>query len=74
MTVAYVLRLVDSALAEGRIAGTAEVVESGEVIAVHCADDLLLALLGGRDRGRPGEPGDPPDSRRRRDEGDGADG
>jgi hypothetical protein len=44
MTVSVVLRLVEQALAAGRLAGEAEVVETGERRVVRDAEDLLAFL------------------------------
>ena len=41
----FVLRLVDSALRDGRIAGQVEVVHSGQVVTVRSAEDLLACLF-----------------------------
>jgi hypothetical protein len=50
MTVSVVLRLVEQALAAGRLAGEAEVVETGERRIVRDAEGLVvfLASLGAR--------------------------
>lgn len=41
----YVLRLVDSSLRAGRIAGHVEAVQTGRVHAVRDAEELLSVLL-----------------------------
>lgn len=51
MTTTFVLRLVEAALDEGHIAGTAEVVETGEVGTVCDIGDLVSFLLAGRSSG-----------------------
>jgi hypothetical protein len=43
---AYLLRLVERARSEGRIAGTAEILETGEVVPVRNLDELVDVLLG----------------------------
>lgn len=42
------MRLVERARAEGEVAGTAELVETGEVVPFRSADDLLALLLAPR--------------------------
>lgn len=44
MTVSVVLRLVPGALAEGRLAGHAEVVDTGRTTVFRDADELLRLL------------------------------
>jgi hypothetical protein len=44
MTISVVLRLVEQALACGRLAGEAEIVETGERAAVRDADELVQFL------------------------------
>jgi len=44
----YLLRLVEKARAEGQVAGTAEAVETGEVVPFRNADDLVALLLAPR--------------------------
>jgi hypothetical protein len=41
----FLLRLVGSELSEGRVAGTLEVVETGEVIKLGSANQLLEVLV-----------------------------
>ncbi len=50
MTVCVVLRLVAEALVCGRLAGEAEIVETGERATVRDATDLLRFLTGGDER------------------------
>ena len=45
MTLSFVLRLVPSALSEGRIAGQAQAVENGETAQLRNADELIAFLL-----------------------------
>ena len=45
MLLSYVLRLVPSALSEGRLAGTVQAVETGDTIAFRSVEELLAALL-----------------------------
>ena len=45
MLLSYVLRLVPSALAEGRLAGTVQSVDSGGTTAFRSVEELLAALL-----------------------------
>ena len=45
MLLSYVLRLVPSALAEGRLAGTVQAVETGDTTAFRSVEELLAALL-----------------------------
>ena len=45
MLLSYVLRLVPSALAEGRLAGTVQTVETGQTTAFGSVEELLRALL-----------------------------
>jgi hypothetical protein len=52
----YLLRLVDRALNEGRIVGTAQILETGEVVRLRDADELMALLLAG-----PGTPADSPE-------------
>jgi hypothetical protein len=52
----YLLRLVDRARAEGRIAGTAQILETGEVVPLRDADELMALLLAG-----PSAPADSPE-------------
>lgn len=40
MSVSVLLRLVPDALAEGRLAGQAEIVETGESVLFHDADEI----------------------------------
>lgn len=57
MTISVVLRLVERALYAGRLAGEAEIVETGERLVVRDADDLMCFLRGVEaDRGRTGGP------------------
>jgi hypothetical protein len=49
----FLLRLVGTELTEGRVAGTLEVVETGEVIKLGSADQLLEILVVA---GHPAEP------------------
>ena len=44
MLISYVLRLVPEALAEGRFAGTVQVVESGRTVPFSSIDELLATL------------------------------
>ncbi|HTW06917.1 MAG TPA: hypothetical protein VME46_05380 [Acidimicrobiales bacterium] len=41
----YLLRLVERARLQGRVAGTAEILGTGEVVAVRNAQELLAVLL-----------------------------
>lgn len=45
MLLSYVLRLVPSALAEGRLAGTVQTVETGQTTTFSSAEELLVALV-----------------------------
>lgn len=45
MLLSYVLRLVPSALADGRLAGTVQTVETGQTTAFGSVEELLRALL-----------------------------
>lgn len=44
MTISIVLRLAEQALAAGRLAGEAEIVETGERASVRDADELVRFL------------------------------
>jgi hypothetical protein len=46
MTVSVVLRLVERALASGRLAGEARLVESGETAVIRDAEELVAFLRG----------------------------
>jgi hypothetical protein len=56
MTISLVLRIAPEALAAGRLAGEAEVVETGERVVVRDADELVAFLRGDTDE--PVEPND----------------
>ena len=45
MLLSYVLRLVPSALSEGRLAGTLQAVETGQTTTFASLEELLTALL-----------------------------
>ena len=45
MLMSYVLRLVPEALAEGRLAGTVQVVDTGRTVVFASVDELLRALV-----------------------------
>ena len=45
MLLSYVLRLVPSALAEGRLAGTLQTVDTGVTTTFSSVDELVSALL-----------------------------
>lgn len=45
MLLSYVLRLVPSALAQGQLAGTVQVVDSGQTTAFASLEELVEALL-----------------------------
>lgn len=49
MTVSVVLRLVEQALASGRLAGEARLVGSGERAEIRDAEELVAFLRGQRD-------------------------
>ena len=51
MTQSFVLRLVPSALAESRIVGQVQVVETGETAQLRNADELIAFLLSSRNAG-----------------------
>jgi hypothetical protein len=53
MTISVVLRLVEQALASGRLAGEAEIVETGERAAVRDATELLTFVTRGREGDAP---------------------
>jgi hypothetical protein len=45
MMLSFVLRLVPSALADGRLAGTVQTVETGQTTTFRTVEELVLALL-----------------------------
>jgi hypothetical protein len=45
MLLSYVLRLVPEALADGRFAGTVQVIDTGRTVPFASVDELLLALV-----------------------------
>ena len=47
MTISVVLRLIESALATGRVVGEAEIVQTGERVVVQDEQGLLEFLRGG---------------------------
>ena len=51
MTISVVLRLVEQALDSGRLAGEAEIVETGERATVRDATELLTFVTGTRESG-----------------------
>lgn len=53
MLVAYVLRLVPAALAEGRLAGTVQFVETGQTSTFRSLEEMVALLL---PQPRDGEP------------------
>lgn len=55
MTVSVVLRLVERALASGRLAGEAHLVESGETREIRNADELVAFLQSGGEATAPVE-------------------
>lgn len=59
MLCSFLLRLVPEALADERIAGRVEVVETGEVASVRSAEELIAFISGhGPGRGTEGLAGD----------------
>ena len=55
MLLSYVLRLVPEALAQGRFAGTVQVIDTGRTVPFASLDELLVALTP-----RPRDASDPP--------------
>ncbi len=45
MLLSYVLRLIPEALAEGRFAGTVQVIDTGRTVPFASMDELLVALM-----------------------------
>jgi hypothetical protein len=45
MLLSYVLRLVPEALAEGRFAGTVQIIDTGRTVPFASVDELLAALV-----------------------------
>lgn len=54
MLISYVLRLVPTAAAEGRIVGEVEVVASGRVQTIRSVDELLVLVREEQQSGRRG--------------------
>ena len=54
----YLLRLVEKARAQGRVAGTVEVLDTGEVVPLRSADDLIVLLLAQKPDDNPVDGGD----------------
>ncbi len=51
MTLSVLLRLVSEALAQGRVAGHAEVVDTGETVVFKDQDEMLAFLQGASTQG-----------------------